>query len=87
MSFNGLGTFRQGQWQQFRRFVMPWLEKEAALVLTLHDERGEVPGRICLQASDEQGRVVLEYETRAAWFSRPQEEREVPVHGLSPGRY
>jgi hypothetical protein len=22
MSFNGLGTFRQGQWQQFRRFVL-----------------------------------------------------------------
>ena len=22
MSVNGLGTFRQGQWQQFRRFVL-----------------------------------------------------------------
>jgi hypothetical protein len=22
MSFNGLGTFRQGQWQQFRRFIL-----------------------------------------------------------------
>lgn len=51
MSFNGLGTFRQGQWQQFRRFVL--------------NERRDVLARIAVIKAelDRIGRVRVAYDT------------------------
>lgn len=51
MSFNGLGTFRQGQWQQFRRFVL--------------NERRDVLARIAVIKAelDRIGFIRVAYET------------------------
>jgi len=51
VSFNGLGSFRQGQWQQFRRFVL--------------NERRDVLSRISVLKSeiDRIGFVSVAYET------------------------
>lgn len=51
MSFNGLGTFRQGQWQQFRRFVL--------------NERRDVFARIAVIKAelDRIGFIRVAYET------------------------
>jgi hypothetical protein len=62
------------------------LEHEASIILTPHDERGSVPACIRVQVCDEQGHVVRGYGTRRGWFSPPQEDEEVTVGQLSPGR-
>lgn len=51
MAFNGLGTFRQGQWQQFRRFIL--------------NERRDVLARIAVLKAelDRIGRVRVIYAT------------------------
>ena len=72
MSFNGLGTFRQGQWQQFRRFVLNERRDVLARIAVIKAELDRIGFiRVAYEATTDDENVTTVSEKRVGVFVTP----------------
>lgn len=72
MSFNGLGTFRQGQWQQFRRFVLNERRDVLARIAVIKAELDRIGFiRVAYEATTDDENVTTVSEKRVGVFVNP----------------
>ena len=72
MSFNGLGTFRQGQWQQFRRFVLNERRDVLARIAVIKAELDRIGFiRVAYEATTDDENVTTVSEKRVGITVNP----------------
>lgn len=72
MSFNGLGTFRQGQWQQFRRFALNERRDVLARIAVIKAELDRIGFvRVAYDTTTDDAGVTTATEKRVGVFVNP----------------